>query len=643
MKKIITLIVALSLSITLISCTESELVINESDYGMKNIVKYLSSENLKGRLTGTEENNLAQEYIKETFEHIDLETYKDNSYLQKYTHKFYDPSKQQISLIIKLNSETKELKYGQDYLPKIQIDNVNINSKISFKTTKEKQKNTVLVIDDIKNISNDIENVQCILVKSNNFKKGLQVMDMGVPVVQISDEIYNLLSSNKNSTIEFKTNFSSEDIIANNVVGKIDNSNDSAIVISAHFDHVGYAGKEIYRGAIDNSSGVATLISVAKSLKEYSLENKLNNDIIVCAFNGEESGLQGSKAFIKELSKDYKQIYSINFDCLGIKDGGNLIITNDEQSNVDDKLVDFTKDFFTNKGYKNNKNTSLTSDHISFVEMNIPAITLIQENLTEIHTREDTLEEIDYNYIEKVSNDAFEYICSLDKDYKSLLPNSVKEENELLSKFNEEKKNLSFDEYKLALIDNKRILITKSRESFSNIDEIKKYYPNINLNKEISNYKLKDISILDSSKPITTEMNIKIGEIYKRTMNKSNIRLMDLLYVSDSGEKKPLAIRVHINKILDKGISKESSSDNPNKKIDIKGREYIISYNSDSNRINDIKTIVNYQGKSCTIYINKVKILAPEYERPVLFVDNIEEVINLINEINIDELVDIVS
>lgn len=61
------------------------------------------------------------------------------------------------------------------------------------------------------------------------------------------------------------------------------------VVLSAHLDHLGKG----FPGAMDNASGVASLIEIAKQLKR----KKTKRSVIVLAVTGEENGLLGSKYF----------------------------------------------------------------------------------------------------------------------------------------------------------------------------------------------------------------------------------------------------------------------------------------------------------------------------------------------------------
>jgi Zn-dependent M28 family amino/carboxypeptidase len=72
---------------------------------------------------------------------------------------------------------------------------------------------------------------------------------------------------------------------------------DEGVVISAHFDHLGIRpemkGDNIYNGALDNASGTAMLIEMARAAA--SATDKPKRSIFFAAVTGEEQGLLGSE------------------------------------------------------------------------------------------------------------------------------------------------------------------------------------------------------------------------------------------------------------------------------------------------------------------------------------------------------------
>lgn len=98
-----------------------------------------------------------------------------------------------------------------------------------------------------------------------------------------------------------------------NIVGLIPGTRvgDRYIVVSAHYDHVGMHDGQIYNGADDNASGVATLLELARRLKARPPEHS----VILVAFDGEERGLLGAREFVKAPPVPLSSIaLNLNFD-----------------------------------------------------------------------------------------------------------------------------------------------------------------------------------------------------------------------------------------------------------------------------------------------------------------------------------------
>ena len=111
-------------------------------------------------------------------------------------------------------------------------------------------------------------------------------------------------------------------IIGHNVVGYIDNGSDNIVIIGAHFDHLGFGGisslhkgeRAVHNGADDNASGTASIIQIAKLLKNKNT----NNNYLIVAFSGEEQGLWGSNYYSKNATIEMEKVnYMINLDMAG--------------------------------------------------------------------------------------------------------------------------------------------------------------------------------------------------------------------------------------------------------------------------------------------------------------------------------------
>ena len=94
-----------------------------------------------------------------------------------------------------------------------------------------------------------------------------------------------------------------------------------AIVVTAHYDHLGVVGGQIYNGADDNASGVAALLAVAEAFKGRTPKH----DVWIVFLDGEESGLRGARAFVETPPVPLASIaLNINFDMLSKNAKGEL-------------------------------------------------------------------------------------------------------------------------------------------------------------------------------------------------------------------------------------------------------------------------------------------------------------------------------
>ena len=112
-----------------------------------------------------------------------------------------------------------------------------------------------------------------------------------------------------------------------NIIGVIPGTRvaDKYIVITAHYDHVGVNDGQVYNGADDNASGVATLLELAKRLKA----NPPEHTVLIVALDGEERGLLGAKHFVEAPPVPLSSIsMNLNFDMTARADSdGKLWVT----------------------------------------------------------------------------------------------------------------------------------------------------------------------------------------------------------------------------------------------------------------------------------------------------------------------------
>lgn len=128
-------------------------------------------------------------------------------------------------------------------------------------------------------------------------------------------------------TAEFKIDLVKNQSEAYNVIGVLEGTDatlkNEAIVIGAHYDHLGHGGqgslapntKDIHHGADDNASGTAAVIELANLFAKAKANKRT---IIFMAFGGEEEGLLGSKYYVNHPTFPIdKTIAMINLDMVG--------------------------------------------------------------------------------------------------------------------------------------------------------------------------------------------------------------------------------------------------------------------------------------------------------------------------------------
>ena len=91
--------------------------------------------------------------------------------------------------------------------------------------------------------------------------------------------------------------------------GRIPKLKDEYVVMSAHLDHVGVGraidGDTIYNGAMDDASGIASILEIARIMKESGAKPK--RSILFVAVAAEEKGELGSRYFACAPTVDRKQ------------------------------------------------------------------------------------------------------------------------------------------------------------------------------------------------------------------------------------------------------------------------------------------------------------------------------------------------
>ncbi|HKC67430.1 MAG TPA: M28 family peptidase [Bacteroidia bacterium] len=149
-----------------------------------------------------------------------------------------------------------------------------------------------------------------------------------------------------------------------------DEKNDTVIMLTAHYDHLGMMGSKTYfPGANDNASGVSMLLNLVKYYTQHPPKYKT----VFVFFAGEEAGLLGSKYFTEHPEFELSKIkFLINLDLLGTGDEGITVVN----------ATEFKPQFETLKKINTEKNyvalvkprgKAHNSDHYWFTEKGVPS------------------------------------------------------------------------------------------------------------------------------------------------------------------------------------------------------------------------------------------------------------------------------
>jgi len=188
-----------------------------------------------------------------------------------------------------------------------------------------------------------------------------------------------------------------------NVLAYLPGKSDEYIILGAHYDHLGrgdYGGSlapsligQFHPGADDNASGTAGLLELARILAP--LKGQLPRGILFSSYAGEELGLLGSAAWVRQHTLPLSKADAmLNMDMIGriSKDtlyiGGVGTATNFRAILEKGVATTGLKAEYSESGYS-------SSDHTSFVVKQIPVLFFFSGLHSDYHKPSDTWEKID--------------------------------------------------------------------------------------------------------------------------------------------------------------------------------------------------------------------------------------------------------
>ncbi|MEC4594910.1 MULTISPECIES: M28 family peptidase [Nitrospirillum] len=171
------------------------------------------------------------------------------------------------------------------------------------------------------------------------------------------------------------------DVVSHNVVGIVPGAKrpDEVVLVGAHWDHLGVGpavnGDTIYNGALDNATGVAGLIEMAK---RYTHGPKPDRTLMFIAYTAEEQGLLGSEYYAQHpLYPVGKTVAGFNMDGLGVLGPvHDVVLVGGKKSDLEERLKAWTDahgmvvnpEPFPERGYY------YRSDHFNLAKVGIPVI-----------------------------------------------------------------------------------------------------------------------------------------------------------------------------------------------------------------------------------------------------------------------------
>jgi len=209
-----------------------------------------------------------------------------------------------------------------------------------------------------------------------------------------------------------------------NVVGVLPGSDPrlakEAVVIGAHYDHVGRGGNlsmspertgEVHNGADDNASGTSAVIEIARLAA--TLRERFPRTLVFVAFAGEERGLLGSAHYVERPTMPVADtVAMLNLDMVG-RARGNVDVSGLEYApSIEDDLKSAAQGL-RGLSIKREGPGAGRSDDSSFQARRIPAINFFTGFHGDYHRPGDDWEKIDAQGTSQIATLAFELAARL--------------------------------------------------------------------------------------------------------------------------------------------------------------------------------------------------------------------------------------
>lgn len=198
-----------------------------------------------------------------------------------------------------------------------------------------------------------------------------------------------------------------------------------AMVVSAHYDHLGVRDGQIYNGADDNASGVAGLLAVAEAFKAKPPKH----DVIFAVVDAEEGGLRGARAFAAAPPVPLETLaLNVNFDMLSKNAKNELYVAGTSPFPVLKPIlvkVAMTAPVSLKLGHDTDadgkeNNWSSQSDHYAFGEKGVPWVYFGVEDHPEYHKPTDDFATVPQDFFRRSVATVVQASVALERDLDAI-------------------------------------------------------------------------------------------------------------------------------------------------------------------------------------------------------------------------------
>lgn len=213
---------------------------------------------------------------------------------------------------------------------------------------------------------------------------------------------------------DFYLTVQGDTIHSRNVIGVVEGYDpklkNEYVVIGAHYDHLGTSylkrdGEDqlqIFFGADDNASGVATLVEVAKQVAAQHYV--FRRSVIFALFGAEELGMVGSWYFLNRSFREVENIVAmINLDMVGRSGRDNRLQVYTADANIELMgIINTLSGRALSIAPQYTPTDYFPSDHRLFYEKGIPVALFTSGVHRDYHTVRDTPDKLDYKQMESL-------------------------------------------------------------------------------------------------------------------------------------------------------------------------------------------------------------------------------------------------